>query len=190
MSLRSGKMAYSRVVAFSSVSSAYAPHMIDFCRRIVARFIDSSLWIIYFYWQWDLLHYCWPTVYCSSRFRIGWGTWIFPSQRIFMPIWITVWKRPRRRRWWAECNFSKQAILAADGSKMQQKTGIKPKAVLSKMLERTAKNRVIFGAGAKKRKIQKPAWLLDFSMAESVGFEPTCPCGQPHFECGSLWPLR
>ncbi|MCD7872231.1 MAG: hypothetical protein LUG21_02810, partial [Clostridiales bacterium] len=28
----------------------------------------------------------------------------------------------------------------------------------------------------------KPAWLLDFSMAESVGFEPTCPCGQPHFE--------
>ena len=27
----------------------------------------------------------------------------------------------------------------------------------------------------KKRKIQKPAWLLDFSMAERVGFEPTSP---------------
>ena len=23
-------------------------------------------------------------------------------------------------------------------------------------------------------------------MAETVGFEPTCPYGQPHFECGSL----
>ena len=23
-------------------------------------------------------------------------------------------------------------------------------------------------------------------LAEKVGFEPTCPCGQPHFECGSL----
>ncbi len=30
------------------------------------------------------------------------------------------------------------------------------------------------GSGRKKRKIQKPAWLLDFSMAETVGFEPTC----------------
>ena len=25
---------------------------------------------------------------------------------------------------------------------------------------------------------------------EIVGFEPTCPFGQPHFECGSLQPLR
>ncbi len=23
-----------------------------------------------------------------------------------------------------------------------------------------------------------------------MGFEPTCPCGQPDFESGSLWPLR
>lgn len=29
-----------------------------------------------------------------------------------------------------------------------------------------------------------------FKLAEKVGFEPTCPGGQPHFECGSLWPLR
>ena len=36
--------------------------------------------------------------------------------------------------------------------------------------------------GAQTRKIQQPAWLLDFGVAESVGFEPTCPCGQPHFE--------
>ena len=28
------------------------------------------------------------------------------------------------------------------------------------------------------------------ALAEAVGFEPTCPCGQPHFECGSLRPLR
>ena len=26
-----------------------------------------------------------------------------------------------------------------------------------------------------KRKIQKPVWLLDFSLAEAVGFEPTSP---------------
>ena len=29
-----------------------------------------------------------------------------------------------------------------------------------------------------------------FLLAEKVGFEPTCPCGQPHFECGALRPLR
>lgn len=29
-----------------------------------------------------------------------------------------------------------------------------------------------------------------FPLADRVGFEPTCPCGQPHFECGSLRPLR
>ena len=28
---------------------------------------------------------------------------------------------------------------------------------------------------AKKEKAQKPAWLLDFLMAEAVGFEPTSP---------------
>ena len=27
-------------------------------------------------------------------------------------------------------------------------------------------------------------------LAETVGFEPTCPCGQPDFESGSLRPLR
>ena len=32
-------------------------------------------------------------------------------------------------------------------------------------------------------------YLRDW-MAEAVGFEPTCPLGQPHFECGSLRPLR
>ena len=31
---------------------------------------------------------------------------------------------------------------------------------------------------------------MSLVLAEKVGFEPTCPCGQPHFECGSLWPLR
>ena len=46
-----------------------------------------------------------------------------------------------------------------------------------------------FCESGEKRKVQKTAWLLDF-LAEAVGFEPTCPCGQPHFECGSLWPLR
>ncbi len=32
--------------------------------------------------------------------------------------------------------------------------------------------------------------LFQGFLAEEVGFEPTCPCGQPHFECGSLQPLR
>ena len=38
---------------------------------------------------------------------------------------------------------------------------------------------------------KKPS-IIDFRqfMAEKVGFEPTCPGRQPHFECGSLWPLR
>ncbi len=48
------------------------------------------------------------------------------------------------------------------------------KAVLSKFLERTAKMRVILEVGTKKE-IRQPAWLLDFSMAEWVGFEPTVP---------------
>ena len=61
------------------------------------------------------------------------------------------------------------------GAKRRKKREIKQKAVLSKIMERTAQNRVIFGAGTKKEKIQKPAWLLDFSMAERVGFEPTSP---------------
>mgnify|MGYP007056508675 CR=1 FL=1 len=30
---------------------------------------------------------------------------------------------------------------------------------------------------------------MDF-LAETVGFEPTCPCGQPDFESSSLRPLR
>ena len=39
---------------------------------------------------------------------------------------------------------------------------------------------------------RKPAVhdLRTAGLAEAVRFELTCPCGQPHFECGSLWPLR
>lgn len=44
-------------------------------------------------------------------------------------------------------------------------------------------------ATRKKRNPLKPLRLKGF-VAEAVGFEPTCPCGQPHFECGSLQPLR
>ncbi len=29
-------------------------------------------------------------------------------------------------------------------------------------------------------------WFFNIFLAETVGFEPTCPGGQPHFECGSL----
>ena len=32
--------------------------------------------------------------------------------------------------------------------------------------------------------------VFEALMAEAVGFEPTCPCGQLHFECSSLQPLR
>ena len=28
--------------------------------------------------------------------------------------------------------------------------------------------------------------IAGFPTTETVGFEPTCPGGQPHFECGSL----
>ena len=48
------------------------------------------------------------------------------------------------------------------GAKRRKKRGIKQKAVLSKFMERTAQNRVIFGADTKKKKSSKPAWLLDF----------------------------
>ena len=44
-------------------------------------------------------------------------------------------------------------------------------------------------ATRKKRNPLKPLRLKGF-VAEAVGFEPTCPFGQPHFECGSLRPLR
>ena len=40
---------------------------------------------------------------------------------------------------------------------------------------------------------KKKPWkhrVLKALMAEAVGFEPTCPCGQLHFECSSLQPLR
>lgn len=42
------------------------------------------------------------------------------------------------------------------GAKRRKKRGIKQKAVLSKFMERTAENRVIFGAGAKKEKSRNP----------------------------------
>ncbi len=48
------------------------------------------------------------------------------------------------------------------GVKRKKKREIKKKAVLSKMLERTAQNRVIFVTITKKEKSSKPAWLLDF----------------------------
>ena len=42
------------------------------------------------------------------------------------------------------------------GAKRRKKRGIKRKAVLSKIMERTAQNRVIFGAGTKKKKSRNP----------------------------------
>ena len=42
------------------------------------------------------------------------------------------------------------------GAKRRKKRGIKRKAVLSKIMERTAKNRVIFGADTKKKKSRNP----------------------------------
>ena len=48
------------------------------------------------------------------------------------------------------------------GVKRKKKREVKKKAVLSKMLERTAQNRVIFVTITKKEKSSKPAWLLDF----------------------------
>ena len=42
------------------------------------------------------------------------------------------------------------------GAKRRKKRGIKQKAVLSKIMERTAQNRVIFGAGTKKKKSRNP----------------------------------
>jgi hypothetical protein len=37
--------------------------------------------------------------------------------------------------------------------------------------QKSLKNRYF----SRKKKAQKPAWLLDFLMAEAVGFEPTSP---------------
>ena len=42
------------------------------------------------------------------------------------------------------------------GAKRRNKRGVKPESVLSKMLERTAQNRVIFEANAKKEKSRNP----------------------------------
>jgi hypothetical protein len=42
------------------------------------------------------------------------------------------------------------------GAKRRKKRGIKQKSVLSKIMERTAQNQMIFGAGAKKEKSRNP----------------------------------
>ena len=89
-----------------------------------------------------------------------------------------------------ECRFPKRAISAADGSKTQKKAGNKAKSCSFQSDGKNSPKSGDFWSGHKKRKIQEPAWLLDFSMAETVGFEPTCPCGQLDFESSSLRPLR
>ena len=48
----------------------------------------------------------------------------------------------------------------------------------------------IWAAMGVKEKYQPLYQKLILTMAEAVGFEPTCPCGQLHFECSSLQPLR
>jgi hypothetical protein len=58
------------------------------------------------------------------------------------------------------------------GAKRRKKRGIKQKAVLSKIMERIAQNRVIFGASTKKEKSRNPHGYWIF-VAETVGFEPT-----------------
>ena len=40
------------------------------------------------------------------------------------------------------------------------------------------------------QKSRRERYAVRGDVAEAVGFEPTCPLGQPHFECGSLRPLR
>ena len=40
------------------------------------------------------------------------------------------------------------------------------------------------------QKSRRERYAVRSDVAEAVGFEPTCPLGQPHFECGSLRPLR
>ena len=37
---------------------------------------------------------------------------------------------------------------------------------------------------------EKAALTDGLILAEKVGFEPTCPLRQTHFECAPLWPLR
>ena len=44
---------------------------------------------------------------------------------------------------------------------------------------------VRFAEKKEKPQAAETAWGLGF-LAERVGFEPTCPCGQLHFECSSL----
>ena len=68
-----------------------------------------------------------------------------------------------------------RAISAADGSKTQKKAGNKAKSCSFQNYGKNSPKPGDFRSERKKRKIQKPAWLLDFSMAERVGFEPTSP---------------
>ena len=42
-----------------------------------------------------------------------------------------------------------------------------------------------------KKNLNWSIWVrFRFLLAETVGFEPTSPCGLPDFESGPLWPLR
>ena len=41
-------------------------------------------------------------------------------------------------------------------------------------------------AGKKRKEETRTNAVFMRVLAEAVRFELTCPCGQPHFECGSL----
>lgn len=60
-------------------------------------------------------------------------------------------------------------------SKWKKIEGKIAKSCSLRIFGNNSQNKGGFRGGHKKREIRQPAWLLDFSMAEWVGFEPTVP---------------
>jgi len=83
---------------------------------------------------------------------------------------ITVRNFSRRRRWRTEFFCRNQEISRVNG----RKSSLNDKSCSFQIFGKNSQNEGDFGGGYKKE-IRQPAWLLDFSMAEWVGFEPTVP---------------
>lgn len=98
---------------------------------------------------------------------------------------ITVRNFSRRRRWRTEFFCRNQEISRVN----ERKSSLNDKSCSFQIFGKNSQNEGDFGGGYKKE-IRQPAWLLDFSMAEWVGFEPTVPWGTTDFESVPLWPLR
>ena len=114
----------------------------------------------------------WQTVFRSSRFKIGSVTAIFPRPPTSTLTLIIPQSCPQHRQWRTGCHCL-PPISAANGRKIQRKMRTECKSCSFQNHGKNSRKGGDFHGLSKKEKSSKPAWLLDFPMAERVGFEPT-----------------